>query len=70
MSILHPLRSVIPRGNVFYIIGGIWIIAGLASIPEPLFYLHATWDEFAPSNDSLNKGMIFTKGYTFQNNMV
>ena len=56
MSILHPLRSVIPRSNAFYIIGAIWLVAGLASIPEPLFYLHGTRDEFEPFASHPNKG--------------
>ena len=52
MSILHPLRTVIPRNNAAKIIGAIWLLAGLASIPEPLFYLHGTYEAFQPSDNS------------------
>ena len=50
MSILHPLRTAIPRDNVCYVIWAIWLVAGLASIPEPLFTLHGTEDEFVLGN--------------------
>ena len=52
MSILHPLRTVIPRNNAAKIIGAIWLLAGLASIPEPIFYLHGTYEAFQPSDNS------------------
>ena len=52
MSILHPLRTVIPRNNAGYIITTIWLVAGLASIPEPIFYLHGTYEDFQPSGNS------------------
>lgn len=59
MSILHPLRTVIPRNNAGYIIGTIWLAAGLASIPEPIFYLHGTYEDFQPNEFSANgKHMI------------
>ena len=51
MSILHPLRTVIPRNNAGYIITTIWLVAGLASIPEPIFYLHGTYEDFQPSGN-------------------
>ena len=50
MSILHPLRTAIPRDNVCYVIWAIWLVAGLASIPEPFFTLHGTEDEFERRN--------------------
>ena len=52
MSILHPLRTVIPRNNAAKIIGAIWLLAALASIPEPIFYLHGTYEDFQPSDNS------------------
>ena len=52
MSILHPLRTVIPRNNAGYIITTIWLVAGIASIPEPIFYLHGTYEDFQPSDNS------------------
>ena len=53
MSILHPLRTAIPRDNVCYVIWAIWLVAGLASIPEPFFTLHGTEDEFERRNGKL-----------------
>ena len=50
MSILHPLRTAIPRDNVCYVIWAIWLVAGLASIPEPFFTLHGPEDEFERRN--------------------
>ena len=50
MSILHPLRTVIPRNNAVYIITTIWLVAGLAAIPEPIFYMHGTYEDFQPGN--------------------
>ena len=54
MSILHPLRTAIPRDNVCYVIWAIWLVAGLASIPEPFFTLHGTEDEFERRNGKVN----------------
>ena len=54
MSILHPLRTAIPRDNVCYVIWAIWLVAGLASIPEPFFTLHGTEDEFKRINGKVN----------------
>ena len=53
MSILHPLRTAFPRDNVCYVIWAIWLVAGLASIPEPFFTLHGTEDEFERRNGKL-----------------
>ncbi len=36
MSILHPLRPVIPRGRARWVILGIWILSSAASIPNPV----------------------------------
>ena len=54
MSILHPLRTAIPRDNVCYVIWAIWLVAALASIPEPFFTLHGTEDEFERRNGKLS----------------
>ena len=49
------MRDIVPRGNAIYLIGAIWFIASLASVPEPLSTKYGHPDDFR-NNASMKQG--------------